>query len=342
MDPPLPITLLDTLVHNTRNPTMAEVVAVIRRQYPNDHRSAVSAFEITYRQIRRLNDPLSDTDAAQGLSNLRAGFNSDDDFEDAIRWHEASWEHLDGVYTLDTHRHEGLLSGNSDRVEEVKAFLAHLPKPTDDEILEIEECSMCKEPFDAETDAVDEVEHPIELPCGHIFGSACIEIWLSPEKEGKSTCPYCRHQLFGSSSDFEPLPVNFEIPFPDDTIYLVSPQEAPDHPSRTFPARARALYQRFRSEDPLLPELSEGFTPANEESLFQVMTAKGLLDRSSLPEVLRETVERFRLEYPMVEEERRAMWNILLDGGFMWSNDSGVVTGDSGEEEQHGAGWYVD
>lgn len=206
---------------------------------------------------------------------------------------------------------------------------------------------MCKEPFDTKTDGDEAGEHPVKLPCGHVFGSACIEIWLSPEKEGKSTCPYCRHQLFGSSSDFAPLPFNFEIPFPDDTIYLVPPHEAPDHPSRTIPARARALYQRFRSEEPLLPlpELPEGedeFTIANEESLFEVMAAKGLLDRSSLPEVLRETVERFRLEYPTVEEERRAMWNILLDGGFTWCHASGVVTGDSGEEEQQGAGWYID
>lgn len=35
-------------------------------------------------------------------------------------------------------------------------------------------------------------EEPVQLPCGHIFGSSCIIKWSAESK----TCPYCRVQLF--------------------------------------------------------------------------------------------------------------------------------------------------
>ncbi|KAF2644257.1 hypothetical protein P280DRAFT_477655 [Massarina eburnea CBS 473.64] len=39
---------------------------------------------------------------------------------------------------------------------------------------------------------------PISLPCGHIFGSHCLRVWLS---KGTNTCPFCRAELFNNKED---------------------------------------------------------------------------------------------------------------------------------------------
>lgn len=72
-------------------------------------------------------------------------------------------------------------------------------------------CSMCREKY-AEaiplndyniTAGIEKPEHILEsptyLPCGHIFGNHCLEMWLSPASEGGgngNSCPMCRRRLF--------------------------------------------------------------------------------------------------------------------------------------------------
>jgi hypothetical protein len=58
------------------------------------------------------------------------------------------------------------------------------------------ECPICKVPFgeaDGEGEDHDghvQPEHPVRLPCLHVFGSACIEQWAC--KDARFLCPYCR------------------------------------------------------------------------------------------------------------------------------------------------------
>lgn len=51
-------------------------------------------------------------------------------------------------------------------------------------------------------------EQAVKLPCGHVFGSECIQIWLSPTPKGgnSSSCPCCRREFF------DPWPEVYNIP----------------------------------------------------------------------------------------------------------------------------------
>lgn len=63
--------------------------------------------------------------------------------------------------------------------------------PTDEEIAEHRECSVCHEPFFTGMHR----EIPMKFPCGHTFGSLCIQIWISRvDKPG--SCPVCWQTVF--------------------------------------------------------------------------------------------------------------------------------------------------
>ena len=56
-------------------------------------------------------------------------------------------------------------------------------------------CGICLEAYRNTTgdgNATPPTEKPVELPCGHLFGSACIDRWLN---DGNNTCPTCRHEI---------------------------------------------------------------------------------------------------------------------------------------------------
>lgn len=39
-------------------------------------------------------------------------------------------------------------------------------------------------------------EFPVRLPCGHIFGHLCVQVWIAGEESGDPpTCPFCRVTL---------------------------------------------------------------------------------------------------------------------------------------------------
>lgn len=65
------------------------------------------------------------------------------------------------------------------------ADIASLPDSVDDR-----ECIICTNPFGIST--ADHVpEQPCRLPCGHVFGRACITQWLKDQ----TSCPYCRRDF---------------------------------------------------------------------------------------------------------------------------------------------------
>lgn len=64
---------------------------------------------------------------------------------------------------------------------EVMTRISHNSVPEDER-----QCPVCRD------DLVpgNEIEHPVRLPCGHIFGDRCIETWFSTN----TTCPICRRR----------------------------------------------------------------------------------------------------------------------------------------------------
>lgn len=77
-----------------------------------------------------------------------------------------------------------------------EAFLESLPRIEKSELPDHSECAICQQEYDTKPFHGKLFEYAVRLPCQHIFGSDCIESWLSPFKEGKNTCPFCRQQFF--------------------------------------------------------------------------------------------------------------------------------------------------
>ena len=55
----------------------------------------------------------------------------------------------------------------------------------------------CRPPYDVMRDN----RQPIELTCGHIFGTTCIEKWLSEN----DNCPMCRAIIVGTERKLKPI-----------------------------------------------------------------------------------------------------------------------------------------
>ena len=64
-------------------------------------------------------------------------------------------------------------------------------------------CHICKEPFnDSDSGFAGNSELPVQLPCNHIMGSACLATWF----HSSNSCPMCRATLFPQeASSWEPL-----------------------------------------------------------------------------------------------------------------------------------------
>ncbi|KAG4421110.1 hypothetical protein IFR04_005753 [Cadophora malorum] len=67
----------------------------------------------------------------------------------------------------------------------IVADIASLPDSEDDR-----ECIICTNPFGIST-AGHVPEGPCRLPCGHVFGRACISQWLRDQ----TSCPFCRRDF---------------------------------------------------------------------------------------------------------------------------------------------------
>ncbi|MCJ1467010.1 hypothetical protein MMC07_005632 [Pseudocyphellaria aurata] len=73
------------------------------------------------------------------------------------------------------------------------------PVNVDDLTPEDRKCDICTDEF------TDASHRAVKLPCGHIFGMECIELWLTPfvsnrheedPSRGANTCPKCRRIFF--------------------------------------------------------------------------------------------------------------------------------------------------
>ena len=62
------------------------------------------------------------------------------------------------------------------------------------------ECSICRNEYntpntDDPDDPTAEIEHPVQLPCNHVFGNHCLHRWLSQDEDVEPTCPTCRREV---------------------------------------------------------------------------------------------------------------------------------------------------
>ena len=75
-------------------------------------------------------------------------------------------------------------------------FLSELPEIDLEHLLDESKCMICLTEYSTETKEDATVETAVRLPCGHDVGARCIRTWLSPEKEGRNSCPACRMTFF--------------------------------------------------------------------------------------------------------------------------------------------------
>lgn len=78
--------------------------------------------------------------------------------------------------------------------EQVSHTRVNMPGPVSECALDPEEwsCCICYQPFRHTTSSQDGSEIPLQLPCGHIFGEACILSWTL----ANNSCPLCRKAVF--------------------------------------------------------------------------------------------------------------------------------------------------
>jgi hypothetical protein len=61
-----------------------------------------------------------------------------------------------------------------------------------EEMTETHQCLICHVPIgERGAEDTEQIESASRLPCGHIFGSACLEIWLTDH----DSCPMCRRKF---------------------------------------------------------------------------------------------------------------------------------------------------
>ncbi|XLS85584.1 hypothetical protein HN51_035750 [Arachis hypogaea] len=66
-----------------------------------------------------------------------------------------------------------------------KSFVSKLPVAEAEEVEEKDVCSVCMEGFEGGGNK--------RVPCGHVYHSECIILWLS---RSNSSCPLCRRHIF--------------------------------------------------------------------------------------------------------------------------------------------------
>jgi hypothetical protein len=99
--------------------------------------------------------------------------------------------------------------------------------------LDSKNCYICYNPYRLDgVDSDDEdIEEPVQLPCGHIFGRSCIQRWM----QESSSCPNCRTLLSDSSLCDRTSPHSESYPTADDwaaTLGRASVQDLFDHLER--------------------------------------------------------------------------------------------------------------
>ncbi|KAF1843462.1 uncharacterized protein K460DRAFT_407816 [Cucurbitaria berberidis CBS 394.84] len=89
-------------------------------------------------------------------------------------------------------------------------------------------------------------EEPVQLACGHVFGAACIEKWISI----KNTCPLCRTEIYCANNTMADPQSRFEDIWLDPDIYTVyhpNPDEEMHCPASK--AKRRSTRRKVSSSD---------------------------------------------------------------------------------------------
>ena len=76
-----------------------------------------------------------------------------------------------------------------------KQFLERLPKIPLGDLPADSSCMICLNTYGARSEN-GTIESPVRLPCTHHVGLECLTIWLSANKSGRISCPYCRRGIF--------------------------------------------------------------------------------------------------------------------------------------------------
>lgn len=194
-------------------------------------------------------------------------------------------------------------TGSSSTVDASLRYLKSLPiVPVSDLPNELNSCPICKEAYED----TEELEVPVRLPCGHLFGSLCISIWIS-----KNTCPLCRAVLrrpnaaIALAQDAEAR----EPSIPISPVLLRAPQtpnplvfEYSDVPEENL-RRLDVRFLELADERRWLLEL-RAFRRAQEERVSIPSSSDSLvaqieiclLSNMALTRTLREEQTRYRLE----------------------------------------------
>jgi hypothetical protein len=79
-----------------------------------------------------------------------------------------------------------------------------MTNPTAPSAVEDPNCAICHVPYGTPNEGND-IESPVQSPCGHTFGHLCIRIWILFNQK---SCPLCRHNLSGWKP---PRPANLSV-----------------------------------------------------------------------------------------------------------------------------------
>ena len=225
---------------------------------------------------------------------------------------------------------------------EAQIYLSQLPRvpkaSLDDED---KHCVICKEEFESRT-TVSHFEQGVKLHCSHMFGLECLRSWA----KNQNSCPTCRrpiitkssptdimvgendngdgwmqnpdgrrradelrqylhHLLYGPTANL--TSENFDTARRHETRSVTRPwlfHGRTVHRMGLF--RERLLYRDLQNNGVPLPEVQrlESIEEDHEHALFQALEGMGVFDRS------------WQNFTPMLD--RREMWNILREEGFVW------------------------
>ena len=208
-------------------------------------------------------------------------------------------------------------------------FLHHLPQIPITDLPPNSECPICKDEYYT-TNEVGSSEIAVMLPCQHVIGGSCIKSWLSPTKEAKNSCPYCRREFFPLQTSPEPDDGHGNDEFGRIMDLLDADWDAQAEARRTRRPRERQLYRRFIRTSIRLPSLIPGggrLTPSQHEALFQELERQGTFNIMYFEEAF----INFSAVMP-----NRGLWRMLRQEGLVYHPRTMSYSGCGS------CGWHLD
>lgn len=186
-------------------------------------------------------------------------------------------------------------------------------------------CKICHVTYGNGTEDGSAMEAAVRLPCGHDFGADCIRTWLSPDKEAKNSCPYCRTEFWDFESESvdeddwhgAANPFSRADPFDifETAIHFIEIDGQPPREGQEEPQRAAREAREMHAMRQLFPEFlgitteqyQESIRRAREMFRIHVTLRRDLLSDSSVPtHELPEELER-EIEERVVRDTAMAL-----------------------------------